>query len=151
MMELWGELITIMARLIAIGIGVLMSTIVIPWVTNELIPWLHEKRIYAIVSKFVRAAEKMHEAGNLVGLKKEFVTGLLVSKGIVVTPEVDAFIESAVKELDIAINSGLGEIVDEFVDEDDYDGDLPFSEPDESETKSDIDANDFFEEGELSE
>lgn len=119
-----AELAAIALRLVVIGIGVIMSAVVLPWVKEDVIPWLREKRIYALVCKFVQAAEKMHEAGSLVGMKKDFVVYLLESKGIYVTPEVDAFIESAVKELDMAVGDGFSDIFEEFID----DAELPFAE-----------------------
>lgn len=120
-----AELAAIALRLVVVGIGVMASAVVLPWVREDVIPWLREKRIYTLVCKFVQAAEKMYEAGSLVGLKKDFVIHLLEAKGIYVTPEVDAFIESAVKELDMAIGDGLDDIFDEFIDE----TELPFSDP----------------------
>ena len=120
-----AELAAIALRLVVVGIGVMASAVVLPWVKEDVIPWLREKRIYTLVCKFVQAAEKMYEAGSLVGLKKDFVIHLLEAKGIYVTPEVDAFIESAVKELDMAIGDGLDDIFDEFIDE----TSLPFSDP----------------------
>ena len=117
MVEFYAALADVLLRLVVAGIGALTTVVVLPWIKNDLIPWLHEKRIYALVTKFVHAAEKLYEAGNLNGLKKEYVIALLIRKGISVTPEVDTFIESAVKELDIAIDSSIDEIVGEFIEE----------------------------------
>lgn len=60
------------------AIGVLFTTVVLPWVKNTAIPWLKEKHIYSLVQKFVKAAEKKAEAGTLAKpLKKDYVIGLL--------------------------------------------------------------------------
>ena len=117
MTELYVAIMEGILQIVKALIGVAIVAVVIPWIRNEVIPWLHEKRIYSLVSKLVRAAEKMYEAGSLTTLKKDFVVGLLKNKGIEVTPEVDAFIESAVKELDIAVDSGFDWIVNEFEEE----------------------------------
>ena len=117
MTELYVAIMEGILQIVKALIGVAIVAVVIPWIRNEVIPWLHEKRIYSLVSKLVRAAEKMYEAGSLTTLKKDFVVGLLKNKGNEVTPEVDAFIESAVKELDIAVDSGFDWIVNEFEEE----------------------------------
>lgn len=71
------------------------------------IPWLKEHQLYALVQKLVRAAEKQKEAGTLVIGKKEYVIAMLKAAGVEVTPYVDALIEAAVEELDIALESGI--------------------------------------------
>ena len=109
-------LIEAVVRLIVSAVGLALSTLLLPWLRDEAIPWLKEKRLYTMVSTFVRAAEKMCEAGNLNGHKKAYVIALLKEHGVEITAEVDAFIESAVKELDIAVDAGIGSIVDEFED-----------------------------------
>lgn len=75
-------------------------------VTVYVVPWLKEKQIYGTVVKCVNAAEKYAKTHNID--KKQYVIELLESKGIVVSSFVDALIESAVQELDIA----LGKIAD---------------------------------------
>ena len=75
-------------------------------VTLYLVPWLKEKKLYGTVVKCVQAAEKYAKTHNID--KKEYVIDLLESRGIVVSSFVDALIESAVQELDIA----LGKIAD---------------------------------------
>ena len=111
------ELVSAVIRLIIAAMTVAFSTFMLPWVRDELIPWLKEKHLYSLVVKFVRAAEKMYEAGTLVGLKKAYVISLLKERGFELTPEIDAFIESAVKELDIAVDSSIGDIVGEFIED----------------------------------
>ncbi len=102
-------------EIIFAAIGVLFTAVVLPWVKNTAIPWLKEKRIYSLVQKFVAAAEKKAEAGTLPKpLKKDYVIELLEGKGIIITEEIDAFIEAAVKELDNAIQSAVLEVAGAF-------------------------------------
>ena len=62
----------------------------------------------------------MAETGKIErGEKKYYVIDLLIDKGYTITDEVEAFIESAVKELDMAVDAGFAEIVDEFETVDD--------------------------------
>lgn len=57
------------------------------------------------------------EAGTIdKATKKRFVVELLEANGITVTPEIDAFIEAAVKELDLAEKNAIGEIGKIFSD-----------------------------------
>lgn len=71
-------------------------------VTVYVIPWLKEKKLYDTVVKFVNAAEKWAQTNDIN--KKEWVVSQLERAGITVNPVVEAFIESAVQELDIALN-----------------------------------------------
>ena len=77
---------------------IVLSTVV----TLYVVPWLKEKRLYDTVQKMVDAAEKWAETNDID--KKEWVISQLESKGIKVSPYVDALIEAAVKELDIALS-----------------------------------------------
>lgn len=70
-------------------------------VTVYVVPWLKEKKLYDTVVKMVEAAEKWAEKNNIN--KKEWVISQLEGKGIDVNEYVDALIEAAVKELDIAL------------------------------------------------
>lgn len=88
-----NEVITYAVKLVFAVAGVL--------ITYCLVPWLKEKRLYDICRQFVRAAEKL--AANVTLDKKQYVIDCLTNKGIKVTPAVDALIEAAVEELDIAI------------------------------------------------
>lgn len=72
-------------------------------VTLYVIPWLKEKRLYDTVQKMVDAAEKWAETNDID--KKQWVIDQLESKGIEVNAYVDALIEAAVKELDIALGN----------------------------------------------
>ena len=92
-------------------ISIIVSVYLIPLIKNDLKPWLEEKRIFNLVKKFVEAAEKLAESGAIEKVdKKSKVIELLESKGITVDAEVDAFIESAVKQLDIISSTVVEEI-----------------------------------------
>lgn len=116
MNEIWVLIANNIMDIVFALIGLAFTTVVLPWVAKTAIPWLKEKHIYSLVSKFVKAAEKRAEAGTLAKpLKKEFVINLLKDKGIEITAEVDAFIEAAVNELDTAVQGaiiGVGELME---------------------------------------
>ena len=87
-------------------LSIVVSVYLIPLIKTELKPWLEEKRVYSIVQKFVKAAEKLAESGVIPKIeKKDKVIELLESKGVTITPSVEAFIEAAVKELDLVANT----------------------------------------------
>ena len=69
-------------------------------VTMYVIPWLKEKGLYDIVKKMVQGAEKWAETYDID--KKEWVIERLEARGIEVNDYVEALIESACEELDIA-------------------------------------------------
>ena len=71
-------------------------------VTVYVVPWLKEKKLYETVKKMVQAAEKWNETHPMD--KKEYVVSLLRARGIEVNEYVEALIESAVEELDIALS-----------------------------------------------
>lgn len=96
--------------------SLLFTCVFLPWVVNTGIPWLKEKRLYSIVGTFVKAAEKMAEAGTLTIPKNDYVVKMLEAKGITVTQEVRAMIEARVIELDIAVQTGVGLLGDVFVE-----------------------------------
>ena len=80
---------------------------------------MKEKQLYGLVQKFVQAAEKLAETGVLERKdKKQYVVKLLEQSGYNVNMETEAFIESAVKELDMTMQTGWDEIVEVFEDED---------------------------------
>jgi hypothetical protein len=84
-------------------ISLVVSYYAIPYIKNDLIPMLKEKHLYDLVKKFVQASEKMAESGVIEKTyKKSMVIRLLENKGIAVDKTIESFIESAVKELDIA-------------------------------------------------
>lgn len=87
-------------------ISIIVSYYIIPCIKNDLVPWLKDKRIYNTVKTFVNAAEKLAESGTIEKKdKKQEVIKLLEAQGIEVTEEIEAFIESAVKELDLVTNT----------------------------------------------
>lgn len=99
-------------------IGILVTAVVVPWLNNTVVPYLKEKRVYSIVCKFVKAAEKLGESGAISkSTKKDYVVDLLTSKGIEVTGEIDALIESAVEELDLAVADSWATISKSFEEE----------------------------------
>ena len=111
MNEFTTLIINNLLEIVFAAIGLVFSGVVIPWFVKTVIPWLKEKRLYGIVEKFVKAAEKKAEAGSLAKpLKKDYVIGLLEERGITITNEIDAFIEAAVKELDNAVQSAVLEV-----------------------------------------
>ena len=70
--------------------------------TLYLVPWLKEKHLYSTVVKMVQAAEKWSKSHDID--KKAWVVQQLTEAGVKVSPTVEAFIESAVQELDIAVS-----------------------------------------------
>ena len=97
-------------------ISIVVSVYLIPLIKNNLKPWLEEKRIYQLVEKFVEAAEKLAETGTIPKCdKKKKVVEFLEAKGIVVTVEIQAYIESAVKQLDLVQAAVVDAIKDEKV------------------------------------
>lgn len=69
-------------------------------VTIYVVPWLKEKGLYDTVKRMVQGAEKWSE--NHVIDKKEWVIAKLEARGIEVNEYVEALIESACEELDLA-------------------------------------------------
>lgn len=128
MIELFNELATILIKIVGAGVVLVTAKTVVPWIRNDLIPWLREKRLYEVVQSFVFAAEKLGETGAIdKDEKKAWVIDALVDKGIEVTADVLALIECAVEELDLAIESSLimiGDVFEDFFDGEDeeYEG-----------------------------
>lgn len=102
-----GNLLDIVLSIITAIIGIY----IIPLIRNELTPWLRDRHIYSQVKTFVGAAEKLAEAG-IIGKadKKAKVTELLEGCGIDVDEKVEAFIEGAVKQLDLLTSTITEEI-----------------------------------------
>ena len=106
-----NTLITNLVELVAAVALALVTGLLTPWLVNTAIPWLKEKRLYNLAAKFVAAAEKRAEAGTIdKAAKKQFVIELFTKKGIEITAELDAFIEAAVKELDIFTQETIAEL-----------------------------------------
>lgn len=120
MSAFYAEIASSILRIVLALMGILLTAVVIPWIKGSAIPWMKEKQLYGLVTKFVHAAEKLAETGAIDrSSKKDYVVGLLESKGYDITAETEAFIESAVKELDMAVEFGVGEILEAFEDETD--------------------------------
>ena len=95
-------------------ISIAVSYFILPAIKNDLVPFLKEKRIYSLVEKFVGAAEKLAEIGIIEKIdKKDKVIELLESKGIVVNDAVEAFIEGAVKQLDLIKDTVVDTVTEE--------------------------------------
>ena len=83
-------------------ISIIISAFLIPAIKDQLVPWLKEKHLYDVVYKAVLAAEKLGETGQIEKMeKKAYVLNFLRGKNIVITTEVEQFIESACQQLDI--------------------------------------------------
>lgn len=95
-------------------ISIIVSYYIIPAIKNDLVPWLEDRRLYDIVKTFVKAAEKLADAGTIEKTdKKQYVINLLTAQGIKVDDKVNSFIESCVKELDFVIDTAKDEILNE--------------------------------------
>lgn len=76
-------------------------------ITAYVVPYLKKKNVYWIVEKLVEAAEKLKET-NPELVKKDWVLSQLEAKGIKTDAFTEALIESAVKQLDIAVSGAAG-------------------------------------------
>lgn len=117
MTQLIPEITGVLVDAIITICGLVFTGVCIPWLIKTGIPWLKEKHLYTIVSTFVKAAEKMANAGSLTIPKLDYVVQMLEKRGITVTPEVRAMIEAAVQDLDIAIDGAIGQLGDIFIEE----------------------------------
>lgn len=89
---------SLVVKLIIAGVAAL--------ITYYVIPYLKEKKVYDTVSKLVKAAEKLAQSEQIdKDKKKDYVIDLLTSKGVEVTPLINAMIEAAVTELDLAMKT----------------------------------------------
>lgn len=89
----WELIIDLIVKIVFVLLG--------GFVTVYIVPWLKEKNLYNTVVKMVQAAEKLNKTNPID--KKAWVIAALESKGITVNKYVEALIESAVQELDIAL------------------------------------------------
>ena len=103
-------LLSNLLELVLAAIAGVLSVFVVPWIKKTVIPWLQEKRLYTVVQHFVEAAEKYSENHQID--KKQYVVNLLHEKGIAVTTETEAYIESAVKQLDNSVQQVIDVITD---------------------------------------
>lgn len=122
MNEFYAEIIICVMRIIFAIVGIVLTSVLVPWLKNDFIPWTKEKHLYGLVRKFVLAAEKLGETIGMNGTeKKKYVIELLKAKGYALNPELDAFIEGAVREMDMAFSGYMDDIADVFDDEDSVD------------------------------
>ena len=99
---MWETILSNILGIILSIISLVISYFVIPYIKNDFIPWLKEKRLYSIIKKLVQSVEKQAESGVIEKTdKKNKVIELLANMGININSTVDAFIESCVKELDM--------------------------------------------------
>lgn len=100
-------------KAIEIVLTYVVCKVIIPWIKNEAIPWLKEKRLYNFICKAVRAAEKMCDSGEIQkGKKLDWVIKVLKARGVEITPEVRAMIESAVGNLDDAFSGSIVSMIE---------------------------------------
>lgn len=120
---MWEEVASAALKLVLTIASALVSIVLIPYLKNVVVPWLQEKHIYDLCVKFVRAAEKMSDSNYISKEdKKKFVIEMLEARGVKVTATVDAFIESAVGNLDDFFASQYTDIVTALGVPDDLDG-----------------------------
>lgn len=93
--------ITEIATAILPSVMEIIGTIALFMAANIGIPWLREQRIFSLIRKLVKGAEKAAEAGKIdKNAKHDLVIKLLQMKNIEVTPFLEAFIDAAIKEMD---------------------------------------------------
>lgn len=118
MTEMIIELVALLLKIVVVACLGLLTKHALPWMQEVAIPWLKERHLYNLICCFVRAAEKLADTGVIdKTTKKEYVVKLLKQKGINITSEVDALIESAVLDLDMAVASVFDAIYDTFDDD----------------------------------
>ena len=115
--EFYPMITECVVNLIRAVVAVLFGVLILPWVKNSAIPWLKEKQLYGMICKFVRAAEKLGDTGEIdKSSKLDYVITLLKSRGIEFTQEIRALIESAVGELDDLFASQIEQVVETVLD-----------------------------------
>lgn len=104
--EIINVLVENLSKIVISIIGILVTSVVLPWFKKEVIPWLEEKELYNIVKGYVKAAEKLKQTEPDID-KHEYVVSQLKKRGIEIDEEVLSKIETAVMELDIEFLDGL--------------------------------------------
>lgn len=113
----YAQIALALFRVVLTAMAVIITSVLIPWLRKECIPWLKERRLYGLVSTFVQAAEKVYQNMSGAGTdKKQFVIDALRDKGYEITDEIAAYIESAVEELDLFTLSAVSGLADAFND-----------------------------------
>lgn len=101
-------------NIVLASITLVVSKYVIPYIKNDFIPLLKEKRMYFTVRNLVEAAEQMAKAGIIEkSFKKDKVIELLTAKGIEVTSNVEAIIEACVKAMNDIKQAAIEEVTKE--------------------------------------
>lgn len=99
--EIVSDFIAAALRLVLLGVTVLFTKIILPFVKNTLVPYLEQKSLFRTIRILVAAAEKQGETGVIPKDKKKFyVISWLKTLGITVTKKEEQMIEAAVEELD---------------------------------------------------
>ena len=87
----------------------IVFAVVMVIITRYLAPYLKTRleqagreELVALIEALVQAAEQVYQGVKQGAAKKEYVVASLADQGIVVTPQVDAMIESAVYGLEAA-------------------------------------------------
>lgn len=116
---IWNSILPNILEIVFTIISLIVSCYVVPYIKNDLIPWLKEKHLYNTVKNFVQAAEKLAESGTISkDTKKEKVVELLQNNGITINATTEAIIESCVKELDMITSVVVDEVIKADTEED---------------------------------
>ena len=107
--EIINVLVENVSKIVISVIGILITSVVLPWFKKDVIPWLKEKELYNIVKGYVKAAEKLKQTEPDID-EHEYVVSQLKKRGIEIDEEVLSKIETAVMELDIEFLDGLMKI-----------------------------------------
>ena len=111
MKEQLMEIIPLVMKLVFYAIGLLLTYYILPWAKQQI--W------YSVIKKFVQAAEKQAEAGNIEKPgKKNYVLSLMKMFHIPINDITLALMESAVQELDILKNEMMQYLVEDSTGED---------------------------------
>lgn len=99
--EIVSDFIAAALRLVLLGVTILFTKHILPFVKNTLQPYLEQKSTFNTIRVLVRAAEKKGETGAIPKAnKKIWVMSWLETLGITVTEKEKDMIEAAVEELD---------------------------------------------------
>lgn len=112
--EIVSDFISAALRLVLLGVTILFTRVILPFVKHTVVPYLEQKSTFNTIRILVRAAEKKGETGAIPkDRKKIWVMSWLETLGITVTEKEKEMIEAAVEELDkmgqAVIEAVLGE------------------------------------------
>ena len=112
--ELIDILLNNVLDIVVAVIALIVSKYAIPYIKNDFIPLLKEKRLYTTVRTLVEGVEQVADAGIIEkSVKKERVIALLQEQGLEVTESVETIIEACVK----AMNDMKDAVVEEVTKE----------------------------------